>query len=61
MQSLDVRSIGTQTVFGDDELEVRVVLAQFNDKPFGSMAFAIIFARAVMNASVKEISLSLRR
>jgi hypothetical protein len=41
----DVRSIGTQAVFGDDALEVRVVLAPCDDKPFGSMAFAIMFVR----------------
>jgi hypothetical protein len=48
LQRLDVRSIGTQAVFGDDELEVRVVLAQCDDKPFGSIAFAIIFVRPIV-------------
>src|SRR5258705_3691864 len=38
----------TQAVFGDDALEVRVVLAQFDDKPFGGIAFAIIFVRPVV-------------
>src|SRR5215475_1732237 len=47
-QGLEVRSIGTQAVFGDDELEVRVILAQFDDKPFGSITFAIIFVRAIL-------------
>src|SRR4030095_6707436 len=41
LQRLDVRRIGTQAVFGDDELEVRVVLAQFDDQPFGGIAFTI--------------------
>jgi len=31
LQRLDVRRIRTQAVFGDDALEVRVVLAQFDD------------------------------
>lgn len=48
LQDLDVRCIGTQAVFGDDELKVRVVLTQRGNKPFGGMAFAIIFARAVL-------------
>ena len=42
-QRLDMRRIGTQAVFGDDELEVRMVLAQFDDKSFGGIAFTIIF------------------
>ena len=48
LQGLDVRSIGTQAVFGDDELEVRVVPAEFDDKPFGGMPFTIIFVRPIM-------------
>src|SRR6266849_3872563 len=38
VQGLDVGGIGTQTIFGDDELEMRVVLAQLGDKPFGGVA-----------------------
>ena len=48
LQRLDVRRIGTQAVFGDDELEVRVILAQFDDKAFGGIAFTIIFVRPVV-------------
>ena len=48
VQGLDVRSIGTQAVFGDDELEMRVILAQFDDKSFGGIPFTIIFARPIM-------------
>ena len=48
LQELDVRSIGTQAVLGEDELEVRVVLAEFNDKPFGGMAFTIIFVSNIV-------------
>src|SRR6516225_11901388 len=43
MQGFDVGSIGTQGVFGDDELEMRVILAQLGDEAFGSVAFAIVF------------------
>src|SRR4029453_12383962 len=48
LQCLDVRRIGTQAVFSDDELEVRVVLAQFDDKPFGGITFTIIFVRSIV-------------
>ena len=48
MQGLDVRGIGTQAVFGDDEFEVRVILAQFDHKAFGGIAFTIIFGRPIV-------------
>ena len=48
LQRLDVRRIRTQAVFGDDELEVRVVPAQFDDKPFGGITFTIIFVRPIV-------------
>ena len=48
MQRLDVGGIGTQTVFGHDELEVGVVLTQLGNEAFGGVAFTIIFARAVL-------------
>ena len=48
MQRLNMRSIRTQTIFGDDELKMGMVLAQFGHKPFGSIPFTIIFARAIM-------------
>ena len=48
VQGLDMRRIGTEAIFGDDELEVRVILAQFEDKSFGGIAFTIIFVRPIM-------------
>ena len=48
VQGLDMRGIGTQTVFGDDELEVRVVLAQLGHKAFGGIPFTIILGRAIV-------------
>ena len=42
-----MRGIGTQAIFGDDELQVWVVLTQHGNEPFGGMAFAIIFGRTV--------------
>jgi hypothetical protein len=48
LQSLDVRGIGTQAVFGHDALEVRVVLAQLGHKAFGGVAFTIIFVGAIL-------------
>ena len=56
VQGLDVRGIGTQTVFGDDELEVRVVLAQLGHKAFGGIAFTIIFGRAILLAQSVQAS-----
>src|SRR5213076_558599 len=37
VEGLDMWGIGTQTVFGNDALEVRVVLAQLGHKAFGSI------------------------
>jgi hypothetical protein len=45
VQDLNMRSIGTQAVFGDDELEVGVILTQFGNEPFGGSALTIIFVR----------------
>ena len=50
VQGLDVGGIGTQTVFGDDELEMGVILAQLGDEAFGRIAFTIIFVRAILVA-----------
>src|SRR5215471_19848910 len=41
VQGLDMRSISTEAVFRDNELEVRMILAQLGYKAFGGMAFAI--------------------
>ncbi len=43
-----MRGIGTQTIFSDNKFEVRVVLAQLGNEPFGGLAFAIIFVRAIL-------------
>jgi hypothetical protein len=48
LQGLDMRAIGTQAVFSDDKLEVRVILAQLAKEAFGGIAFAIIFVRAIL-------------
>ena len=48
VQGLDVGSIRTQTVFGDDELEVGMVLTQLGHKALGGIAFAIILVRPIM-------------
>ena len=48
VEGLDMRGIGTQAVFGDDELEVRMVLAQLGNKALGSIAFTIIFVRPIV-------------
>ena len=37
LQRLDVRSIGTEAVFSDDELQVGMILPQFGHKAFGSI------------------------
>src|SRR6266849_3569552 len=42
MQGLDVGSIGTETVFSDNEVEMGVVLTQLDQKAFGRIAFTII-------------------
>ena len=48
MQRLDVGGIGTEAVFGDDELEMGVILAQLGDEAFGGIALTIIFLRAIL-------------
>src|SRR6516225_8900869 len=48
VQGLDVGRIGTQGVFGDDKLEMRMILAQLGDEAFGSIALAIVFLRTVL-------------
>ena len=40
--------IASQTVFGHDTSEVRVVLAQLGNEAFGGVAFTIIFVRAIL-------------
>jgi hypothetical protein len=48
LQHLDVRGIGTETIFGDNHLEMRVVLTELGENTFGRGALAIIFAGAVL-------------
>ena len=47
VQGHDMRRIGTEAIFSNDELEVGMILPQFAHKTFGSIAFAIIFVRAI--------------
>jgi hypothetical protein len=43
-----VRGIGTEAVFGDDHLEVRVVLTQFGDQALGGVALTVVLVRAIL-------------
>jgi hypothetical protein len=47
-QRAKVGSIGTQAVFGDDELEMRVILAQFGEEALGRVSFTVVFLAAVL-------------
>src|SRR5262249_23857343 len=47
VQGRDMRRIGTEAVFSNDELEVRMILAQLGHKTFGGIPFTIIFVRAI--------------
>ena len=55
VQDLNVRGIGTQAVFGDDQFQVRMVLTQFGDQPLGRIAFTVVFARAILLRDSKII------
>jgi hypothetical protein len=44
---LDMGGIRTQTIFRDEALEMRMILAQLGHEAFGGMACAIIFGRTV--------------
>ena len=48
LQHLDMRGVGTQTVFGDDQREVRVVLTQLHDQPLGCLPLTIVFLGAIV-------------
>src|SRR6266446_7533004 len=48
LQRLAMGRMGTQAVFGDDALEMRVVLASLGHQALGGMPFALIFARAIL-------------
>src|SRR5918992_831179 len=47
-QRANVRGIGTQAVFSDDELEMRVILAQFGEEALGRVAFTVVFLATVL-------------
>ena len=48
VQGLDMRSVSTEAVFRDEELEVGMILTPLGHKAFGGMAFAIIFVHAIV-------------
>ena len=43
-----MRRIRTEAVFGDNQFEMRVIPTQLGDEAFGSIAFTIIFGRAIL-------------
>ncbi len=59
VQGLDVGGIGTQTVFSDDELEMRVILAELGNEAFGGIALTIVFGRTILAQSVQASAESL--
>ena len=48
MKGFKVWRIGTEPIFGDDTLQMRVILAQLRHKAFGGMALTIIFLGAIL-------------
>jgi len=48
VQGRDVGSMGTQAVFSDEALEVRVLLAQLRHQALGGMPFAIIVVGSIV-------------
>lgn len=48
VQRLNMRGIGTQAIFSDNELEVGVVPTQLSHEAFGGMAFTIIFVCTIL-------------
>ena len=48
VQGLNMGSIGTQTVFGDDKLEMWMILAQLGNEAFGGVALTIVFRRPIL-------------
>ena len=47
LQGRNVRGIGTQTIFGDNELQVGMILTQLGHEALGGMTFAIILGRSI--------------
>src|SRR5260370_12271688 len=48
MQGLNVGRIRTQALFGDDELEMRVVLTKLVNEAFGGITLTIIFLLTIL-------------
>ena len=42
-QRANVGGIGTQAVFGDNQPEMRVILAQFGEEALGRVSFTVVF------------------
>ena len=47
-QRANVGGMGTQTIFGNDKLEMWVILAQLGEEALGSIAFTVIFLGAIL-------------
>ena len=43
-----MRGIGTEAVFGDDHLEVGVIVTQLDDQSLGGMALTVVFLAAIV-------------
>ena len=48
LSRLNMGGIGTQAVFSDNQLEVRVILTQLGDETLGRVSLAIIFGGAIL-------------
>ena len=48
MQGFNVWRIGTEPIFGDDTLQMRVILASLRDEAFGGMALTIVFLSTIL-------------
>ena len=48
LQHVDMTSIGTEVVCGDDQIEVRVLLAQLDDQTLGHLPLTIVFLGAIL-------------
>src|SRR5713101_8500460 len=48
VQGFNVRGIGAEPIFGDNKLQMRVILAQLRHKAFGGIALTIIFLGGIL-------------
>jgi hypothetical protein len=48
LQGLNMRGIRTEAIFGDDDLEMRVILTKLGDEALGRVAFTVIFLGAIL-------------